>query len=180
MYTISRWIFAVLDIQFFLQIQTFSTHYVYNFPFNLCSSGHSISLYILTFRAYNIHNFPLNFRNSIYSIFLRIQTFRTYIMYTISRWIFAVLDIQFLCQSRHSVQIMYTISRWIFAILDIEFFVQIQTFHTYIMYTISRQFKIFKVFANPDIQYVLCIQFSIQFMQFWTFNFSIHPYIPRI
>ena len=148
MYTISRWSFIVLDIQYFSKsllsvhiyctqfpvefsqfwIYNFSANpnipYIYNvhkFPLNISDRGYSIFLLIQTFRAYNVHNFPFNFLNSRYSISLQIQTFHMYKLYTISRRIFAVLDIQIFCKSRHSVQIIHTISRSIYIVLDIQF-----------------------------------------------------------
>ena len=123
MYTIFRWIFAALDIQFFFKssnslhiyrtqiLVEFSLFQIFNFSANLDVP------YI-----YNVHNFPLNFRSYGYSIFLQMQTFRTHIMYTISRWIYAVLDIQIFWKFRYSAHTMYTVCRWIFAIMDIQFF----------------------------------------------------------
>ena len=91
---------------------------------------------------------PLNLRNFGHSIFLLIQTFRTYITYTISHWIYAVLGIRFFCKSRHSVRIMYTISCLIDAIFNIQFF-------CYSKYSV----------------HIYRTQFSIEFLQHWTFNF---------
>ena len=148
MYTISWWIFAVLDIQFFskllLSIHIYCTQFpvefsqfwtndffanpgipyiynVHNFPLNISGRGYSIFLLIQIFRAYNVHNFPFNFLSFGYSISLLIHTSRMYKMYTIFRRIFTVLDIQIFCKSRQSVQIIYTISRSIYIVLDIKF-----------------------------------------------------------
>ena len=103
MYTIFRSIYTILDIQFFLQIQTLRTYNLHNFPLNLCHSGfkffcksrHSV---------HNVNNFLLNIRNSTYSIFLSIQTICTYNVHNF------LLN---LCNSGYSI------------------FLQIKTFHTY-------------------------------------------------
>ena len=73
-----------------------------------------------------------------------------HMMYTIPRSIFTILEIQFLYKSRHSLHIMYTISCCIYAILDIQFLLQIQTFRTDIMYTMSR--RIFAVWTVNFLQ----------------------------
>ena len=110
--------------------------YIYivrNFPWNIRISGYLIFLQIQTFCTNNVHNFPLNFHNSWC-------------------WIFcANPDIPYI-YNIHNFSYYLRSSRY-------SIFLQIQTFNTYIMYTISRQFKIFKFFANPDIPYILCIQF---------------------
>ena len=111
MYTISRWIYSVMDLQFFCKIQTV--------------------------RTFDVHNFLLNIRCSGYSNSLQIQTFRTYIMYTISRWIDEIFDIQFLCKTRLFVHLMYTISIWIYAVLDFQFICKSRQ-SVHLMYTISR------------------------------------------
>ena len=153
----------ILCTQFSVQLTQFWTfnfsaypvmlyiYIVHNFPLNIRISGYSIFLLIKTFCTNNVHNFPLNFRNSGYWIFCANPDIP---------YIYNVLNFPFYLRSSG------------YSIL-----LQMQTFHTYIRYTISRQFKIFKFFANPDIPYILCIQFPVQFMQFWKFNFSINPYI---
>ena len=62
-------------------------------------------------------------------------------------------------------------------------FMQIQTFRTYIMYTISRW--IFAVLyvqfsANHYIPYIECTQFPVEFTLFWIIKFFANPDIPHI
>ena len=195
----------------FLQIQTVRTYNVQNFPLNFRSSRHSIFLQNQRCRTYIMYIISRWIFGVLdIQFFLQIQTFRTYIMYRISRWIYAILDINFsansnipyiwctqfpvefaqfrtvnfsanpnnlykynvhnflsnLCSFGCSIflqihtfrtYIMYTISEWIFGVLDIQFFLLIQTFRTYIMYTISCWISAFWTFnfsTNPDITYI--------------------------
>ena len=177
MYTISRWIYAALDIQFLCKsghsvhilctqflveftkfwIFNFSTKpdipYIYctQFSLNLRSSRYSIYLQIQTVRTCNVHNFPCNLCYSGFSIYLQIQTFRTY--------------------NVHNFLSNLYISRYPISL-------QIQIFRTYKMYTIPAEFKKFSIFnfsTKPDIPYIYCTQFPIKFTKFRMFNLFENP-----
>ena len=131
MYTISRRIFAVWIVNF-LQIQTFRTYSVHNFPQNFRSYGNqfffkskhsvcTISEFSVEFKefwtfnfsanpdvsyVYNIHNFPLNFPSLGYSIFLQIQKFRTENVHNFPLNLRSYGN-QFFFKSKHSVRIVY-------------------------------------------------------------------------
>ena len=96
MYTIiSRWIFSVLDIQFYCKSCQFE-HILYK-----------ISSWILKGLDNQFNCKSKHFVHITCTIFL---------------WIYAVLDIQFFCNSRHSEHILYTISCWVLGVLDIQFY----------------------------------------------------------
>ena len=81
-YTISRWIFGVLDIQFLLQFQTFCSYIMYTISRRIYAVWTVNFLQIQTFCTYSVHNFPQNLRS---------------------------YGNQFFFKSKHSVRIMYWI-----------------------------------------------------------------------
>ena len=86
MYTISHWIYEILDIQFFLK------------------TGYSVHLLSTIYRwIYAVLGFQ----------FICKSRRSVHLLYTISCWIYAILDFHFICKSRHLVCIMYLISHWI-------------------------------------------------------------------
>ena len=130
MYTISRWILEILDIQF-LRKTRHSVHLIYiislwiyvvlNFQFTCKSRQPYIyctqftmeftQFWILNYFVnldipyiYNLHKFALNLRNFGYSIFTKTRH-SVHLMYTFSFWIYVVLDFQFIYKSRHSAHI---------------------------------------------------------------------------
>ena len=121
MYTISRWIFGVLDIQFPQQIQTFRRYIMSTIFRRIFAVWTVYFLQIQTFRTYSVHNFPQNFHSYGNKFFFK-SKHSVRIMYWIFRRINGVLDIQFFCKSRHYVHITYKISSSIFAVLDIQLF----------------------------------------------------------
>ena len=121
MYTIFRWIFGVLDIQFLLQIQIFRTYIVYTISHRIFAVWTVNFLQIQTFRTYNVHNFPLNLRSYGNQFFFK-SKHSVRIMYWIFRRFYGVLGIQFFCKSRNYVLITYKISSSISAVLDIQIF----------------------------------------------------------
>ena len=163
MYTISRSIFAILNIQFICKSRHY-VHITYSISAKIslvrdiqffCKSRNSVHIYFKQFpvefsqfwrfnfsknpdipQIYNVYNFPLNFWSSGYSYFLQIQTFYAYILYIISLLIYVILDIQFLWKSKHSVNLLNRISSSIFATLNIQFIYK-SIHYVHITYTIS-------------------------------------------
>ena len=144
MYTISRWIFAALDIQFFFKSRYF-LRIMYTFP----CSGYSIFLEIQTIYTYNVHKFQLNLCNSRFLMFLQIRTICIYNAHNFPNN---------LCHSGYliflQIQSIRTYNvhnfRWIYTILDIPFLCK-SRHSIHIIYTILAEFKqflIFNFFAN--------------------------------